>query len=65
MAHEALSVFLIQKAIKDIFWVGNREFTGWWHAVVEGFLRDHPFMEREGKPEDTWLLGFPGGRYSQ
>lgn len=34
-------------------------------AVVEGFLRDHQFTERERKPEDTRLLGVPGGECSQ
>lgn len=43
----------------------ERKFTGQWSAVVEGFLRDHQFTERERKPEDTRLLGVPGGKYSQ
>lgn len=58
VACEALSVFLTQKAVEDTFEVGDREFTGWWSAAVEGLLRDHQFTERERKPEDTWLLGF-------
>lgn len=54
---ETLSVFLTQKAVEDIFLVGNREFTGFWSAVVEGFLSDHQFTERE---RNTRLLGFLG-----